>query len=174
MLFGAEQAVMFVLAADVDQPAGDGGEVGDGGEAAVDEDLVAPGAADDAAHNELAFKLDALFAEDRAQALGGGFAGLEDALDHGLIFVGAVTSVMARPPKSRLRASMMMDLPAPVSPVSTVKPERTGISRCSMMAKLRMTRWVSMAEPPMRLRERPKVGTRSMESTGTTLYNALR
>ena len=44
-----------------------------------------------------------------------------------------------------MTASTKMDLPAPVSPVSAVSPDRNSRSTASMMAKSRMERWVSMA-----------------------------
>ena len=69
----------------------------------------------------------------------------------------------ARPPNSRLTASMIMDLPAPVSPVSTLKPDTSCRCRSSMMARSLMVSSVSisiylpylsraMAEPTARTR----------------------
>jgi hypothetical protein len=54
------------------------------------------------------------------------------------------TSAPARPPASSVSASTTMDLPAPVSPVSTVSPGRHSISTASMMAKSRICSEVSM------------------------------
>ena len=51
----------------------------------------------------------------------------------------------ARPPKRRLSASTMMDLPVPVSPVSTLKPGANSISSRSMVAKLVTLRSRSIA-----------------------------
>src|SRR5262245_7782579 len=55
------------------------------------------------------------------------------------------TSAPPLPPASSASASTTMDLPAPVSPVSTVSPARTSSSMRSMMAKSRICRWVSMS-----------------------------
>ena len=54
------------------------------------------------------------------------------------------TSAPARPPASSCSASTRIDLPAPVSPVSTVSPGRSSSSTASMMAKSRICRCVSM------------------------------
>src|SRR5450631_1436107 len=71
------------------------------------------------------------------------------------------TSAPARPPARSCSASTTMDLPAPVSPVSTVKPGRHSISMASMMAKSRICSEVSTgssagvivtATAPMQLR----------------------
>src|SRR5438105_10589378 len=56
-------------------------------------------------------------------------------------------SAPARPPASSCSASTTIDLPAPVSPVSTVSPGRNSSSTESMRAKSRICRWLSMAEP---------------------------
>src|SRR5579862_7784037 len=53
-------------------------------------------------------------------------------------------SAPARAPASSCNASTMIDLPAPVSPVSTVSPGRSSSSTESMMAKSRICRCVSM------------------------------
>jgi len=45
----------------------------------------------------------------------------------------------ARPPNSRLTASIMMDLPAPVSPVNTLKPGIKRKRKSSMIAKFLIT-----------------------------------
>ncbi len=43
--------------------------------------------------------------------------------------------VSARPPKSMVTASTIIDFPAPVSPVKTLKPDVNFKFNCSMMAK---------------------------------------
>ena len=50
------------------------------------------------------------------------------------------TSAPARPPAASSSASTRMDLPAPVSPVSTVRPEASSSSAASMIAKSRI--WI--------------------------------
>ena len=55
-----------------------------------------------------------------------------------------MTSAPARAPRSRPMASTMMLLPAPVSPVMTVRPGPSARSTSSMSAKPEMWRWVSM------------------------------
>src|SRR3989338_523218 len=57
-----------------------------------------------------------------------------------------MTPASARSPSASARASMTMDLPAPVSPVSTVRPASSSSSRRSMMAKSRMARCASISE----------------------------
>jgi len=54
------------------------------------------------------------------------------------------TSLVARPPSSRLTASMMIDFPAPVSPVSTLKPPVKARCSSSIMAKFLMVSSVSI------------------------------
>src|SRR6185312_9266078 len=49
-----------------------------------------------------------------------------------------------RPPASSCRASTSIDLPAPVSPVSTVSPARSSSSMASMMAKSRTAKRMSI------------------------------
>src|SRR5690606_23841898 len=58
-------------------------------------------------------------------------------------------SRLARFPKARPRASMTMDLPAPVSPVSAHRPGVSSKSRDSMSAKLRICRCTSMLPLPL-------------------------
>ena len=53
-------------------------------------------------------------------------------------------SAVARAPPARVSASTMIDLPAPVSPVSTVRPGAKSSSTVSTMARSRIRRWVSM------------------------------
>src|SRR6185312_8025611 len=55
------------------------------------------------------------------------------------------TPASARSPMARPSASTRMDLPAPVSPVSTVMPGFSSSSSVSMMAKSRMRMCVSMS-----------------------------
>src|SRR5262245_30479902 len=55
-----------------------------------------------------------------------------------------ITSAPPRPPHKSCSASTTMDLPAPVSPVSTVSPGRNSSSIESMIAKSRICRWVSI------------------------------
>src|SRR5215216_6002574 len=53
-------------------------------------------------------------------------------------------SADARPPRSRPTASTRIDLPAPVSPVSTLKPGSNSTSTASITARFRMRRKRSM------------------------------
>ena len=50
----------------------------------------------------------------------------------------------ARPPKAKVKASINIDLPAPVSPVNTEKPEDNSSSIASTMTKSRMTKVLSI------------------------------
>src|SRR5437899_208793 len=52
----------------------------------------------------------------------------------------------ARPPMSRPTASMTMDLPAPVSPVSTFRPGPNAIRAWSITARLEMSSSISTVE----------------------------
>ena len=52
-------------------------------------------------------------------------------------------------PSSRPRAVTTIVFPAPVSPVSTVRPGRNSISAASMIAKSRICRCVSMSVSPL-------------------------
>jgi hypothetical protein len=62
----------------------------------------------------------------------------------GAVCVGADDRGSARPPSSISTASMMMDLPAPVSPVKMISPDSNPSSSLSMMAKFSMRSSVSM------------------------------
>ena len=94
-------------------------EDGDGGGLIVDEDAAFAGGEDFAAQNDFAaFGVDAVFFED---GFGAG-RGLEDAGDDGLFGAVADNFRGALPPISSASASTRMDLPAPVSPVSRLRP----------------------------------------------------
>ena len=70
----------------------------------------------------------------------------EDALHSGLTSTGTYHANIGAPPTSRRpSASTMIDLPAPVSPVSTLKPDPNSMSSCSMVAKSVTLRSLSMA-----------------------------
>src|ERR1700733_104464 len=60
------------------------------------------------------------------------------------------TSAPARLPHSSYSASTMIDLPAPVSPVSTVSPGLNSSSTASIIAKSRICRWRSTASALVR------------------------
>ena len=55
-----------------------------------------------------------------------------------------MASVVMRPPRTAPRASMMIDFPAPVSPVSTFSPAPKGICTASNRAKFRIASSCSM------------------------------
>ncbi len=53
-------------------------------------------------------------------------------------------------PSASCRASMRMDLPAPVSPVSTLKPQSKQISACSITAIFSMCSTFSIIDPSVK------------------------
>ncbi|EKD22262.1 MAG: hypothetical protein ACD_87C00077G0002 [uncultured bacterium] len=57
-------------------------------------------------------------------------------------------SALARSPRRRPTAPMMIDLPAPVSPEMTLRPPSKAIFSSSMMAKLRMFSSLSILRLP--------------------------
>ena len=66
------------------------------------------------------------------------------ALMSALVAPSRTTLASARPPSASVSASIRMDLPAPVSPVNTVKPADRSSSIASTITKSRMARVRSM------------------------------
>ena len=79
-----------------------------------------------------------MFSQQRGEALGAPLSELERALDLRPLCSARTMSWEGRSPSSRFTASMMIDLPAPVSPVSTLKPGPNVRSSRSMMARSRI------------------------------------
>ena len=65
-----------------------------------------------------------------------------------LLFPLAMRSRSARSPSTRFTASTTIDLPAPVSPVSTFMPGAKSSVISSISARLCMLSWYSIACPP--------------------------
>ena len=70
---------------------------------------------------------------------------LEEGLDLGLLGPARTRSGRARPPRTSDKASTTIDLPAPVSPVTTLKPGASSSTRRSMRTTLRTVSWASTA-----------------------------
>jgi hypothetical protein len=114
-----EAAEALALGVDQGQLGGKLAENGDGGRLVVDEDAALAGGEDFAAQNDVvAAGVDAVFFQD---GLGVG-RGFKDAGHDGLVGAVADHSAEDLPPMSRASASTRMDLPAPVSPVSRLRP----------------------------------------------------
>ena len=76
------------------------------------------------------------------------------------------TSAPARPPAASSSASTRMDLPAPVSPVSTVRPEASSSSAASMIAKSRI--WMCSSTRASILRFGPAARDRRVPSAASS------
>ena len=61
-----------------------------------------------------------------------------------------MTSRYVRSPRMAEMASITMDLPAPVSPVSTLKPQSKQISACSITAIFSMCSTFSIIDPSVK------------------------
>ena len=130
MRFRVEQRLVLVLPVQVDEPGAEVAERGGRDERAVDE-RPAPALCGDLAPDQQFCPVVAV----------------EDRLDDGAVLAGADEIGEARPPSRRPTASTRIDLPAPVSPVRTLRPASNSISAASMTARLRMDRNRSMLVP---------------------------
>ena len=103
----------------------------------VDEGAAAAVSGHDPAQDQLALERDAVLSSSRACAARLGRLELRD--DRALLGAGADQARSPRPPRARPRASRMIDLPAPVSPVSTDRPARRR-ARAARSARCRGSR----------------------------------
>ena len=129
MCRGIEERLVLVLPVQLDEPPGQILERAGGRERAVDERAAASLRRDLATNQQL-------FA-----------AAFEDALRSDAASSPVRTrSPEARPPSSRPTASTRIDLPAPVSPVRTLRPASNSTSTASMTARCLMRRKRSIGE----------------------------
>src|ERR1700732_3592632 len=99
--------------------------------------------ADHAPHDQLAIVFDGLRFEPREGRIGKGGDALRD-----------LGSPPPPPQAMRSKASTTIDFPAPVSPVSAVRPGPKSSSASSTMTRSRSCRWVSMRSDIRRCRSR--------------------
>ena len=150
----AQQRLVLVLAVDIDQVFADILELLQGRGPAVDERARAARRFDDPAQQAFAVVAREIVVRAGRPSTRECFVGRELGADFGFVRAFAHQSGSARSPSTAASASIRIDLPAPVSPVSTVKPGWNSRSSRSTMTKSRMLR----AAQHGRLRE--KLGRR--------------
>jgi hypothetical protein len=99
-----------------------------------------------AAQDHFAVIVEPVVAEDAAA--GWPFGDVEHRGDLALLHAVADQAASPRPPSASAKASSRMDLPAPVSPVSTARPTENSISSRSIRTMSRIDRRASMIWNP--------------------------
>jgi hypothetical protein len=137
-----DQGALVVLAVDFDETAPDLAHQGHGGRLIVDEAAGAPVGRLDAAQDEVALVLDGVLAQELARR--DDRATSNSAVTWPWAAPWRTSEASPRAPSASDSASSRIDLPAPVSPVSTDSPAEKSISSLSMRTMSRMDRWASM------------------------------
>ena len=117
---GIDQGAVVVLAVDLDQGRADGLEHLHAHRLVVDEGAGAPVRHLNAAEDQVAVDVDIGLRRDAAGRM------VDGAVEHGgdlaLVLAMADEAAVAAPAEGKAKASSRMDLPAPVSPVRTLRP----------------------------------------------------
>jgi hypothetical protein len=129
---GLEQGLVFVLAVDVDQQFAQRLEVAKRAGRAIDVAAAAAFGGDHPAQDARAVVVQVALGEPGMRF--GNVHQVEGGEDVGLVGAGAHHAAVGAIAQGRPRASSMIDLPAPVSPVITLIPRSSSRSRCSTMA----------------------------------------
>jgi hypothetical protein len=131
---GPQQRLVSMLAVDIDQPFADFAQLLNGGRRAVDVGARAAAGIDDAAQQQLVVSVEIVISQPVAYL---GQAGDVESRRHlGLVAAGAHDAGIGRArPSASARASIRIDLPAPVSPVRAPKPAEKASSSRSTMTK---------------------------------------
>ena len=143
-----EQGKVLILAMDVHQVFGQCAQQSEGYDPTVHAAGVAPLQVDLSSEDYLLFvDVDSVFIQNDVDSLTDVAGDQEDPSTLDWLAPERTMPTSERSPSSKPSASTMIDFPAPVSPVSTLKPGDSSISSCSMVAKLVMLSSLSMTMP---------------------------